>query len=227
MHRRLWRVVTQMADRCCDDERVDENGIWEFRDGRQLLSGDIGRWIALDRALRIARRRRPWHCRSKWMIARAATAERVLAALLPDGRLPQSYDGDPNQLDASALLIVMFGMLDTTDPRARALVRTHLDALSDGPFLRRYATTVNDGFPGTDATFTPCSWWAVTALSAIGEQAEATARADELCLRLPRLLSEEFDPSTGTSLGNTPLVWAHAEMARALRVLATADRATD
>lgn len=223
LRRPLWRIVRAMADRCCDDEPRAENGIWEFRTERALLSADIGRWIALDRALRVAKRRRPWTRTRRWRTAKQQAASRVLAELRDDGRLPQSYGGDPNQMDASALLVVMFGMLTPDDPRAARLVDAHLAVLSDGPFLRRYPTTFADEFGPPDATFTPCSWWAVTALSAVGRTADANERAARLCERLPRLLAEEFDPASEQSLGNTPLLWSHTEAARTMRVLHVAD----
>lgn len=67
--------------------------------------------------------------------------------------------------------------------------------------------------------FLPVCWWAVSALAAVGRVDEARTRAEELCVQLPRLLAEEVDPQTGESLGNVPLVWAHAEAARAMYVL--------
>ena len=45
-----------------------------------------------------------------------------------------------------------------------------------------------------------------------------------MCAQLPRLLPEEVDPETSEPLGNTPLVWSHAELARALYVLDAAER---
>jgi GH15 family glucan-1,4-alpha-glucosidase len=142
----------------------------------------------------------------------------VLGVLGADGSLPQSYDDDTNRFDASALLVVMFGMLSGDDPRAAALVDRHLRELGDGVHMRRYSA-MDDGFHGREATFVPCSWWAVTALSAIGRHDAADERCDALCRELPRLLAEEFDPATGESRGNLPLVWSHAEAARALHVL--------
>jgi hypothetical protein len=41
---------------------------------------------------------------------------------------------------------------------------------------------------------------------------------------LPRLLAEEVEPHSGRMLGNAPLVWSHAELARALYVLDAAQR---
>ena len=53
---------------------------------------------------------------------------------------------------------------------------------------------------------------------------DAGARLNRLCARLPRLLAEEVEPQSGRMLGNTPLVWSHAELARALYVLDAAQR---
>jgi GH15 family glucan-1,4-alpha-glucosidase len=216
--RRLWSVVRLITDRCAAPPEPATNGIWEMREAADFLSADIGRWVALDRAIRLARHRRPWTRRRHWSAARAAARERVLSELPPDGRLPQVAGGDPDRLDASGLLVVVLGLLDGRDPRAVALVDAHLRRLGTGPWLHRYPPG-DDGFAGVEGAFVPCSWWAVAALVAIGRAEEARGRIDALCAALPPLLPEEVDPRTATPLGNTPLIWSHMEMARALWML--------
>ena len=142
----------------------------------------------------------------------------MLTAIGDDGGLPQAYDGDPAP-DASALMAVVFGMLSRRDGRADRLVQATIDRLGTGPFLYRYEPGHDDGFSGKEGVFLPVCWWVVSALATVGRLDEARARADELCARLPRLLAEEVDPDTGESLGNVPLVWSHAEAARAMYVL--------
>jgi GH15 family glucan-1,4-alpha-glucosidase len=207
-----------VADRCAEPPEGATNGIWEMRDPADFLSADIGRWVALDRSIRLARHRRPWTRRRHWCAARAACRERVLSELHPDGRLPQVAGGDPDRLDASGLLLPVLGLLDGRDPRAVALVDAHLRGLGTGPWLHRYPPG-DDGFGGVEGAFVPCSWWAVAALVATGRTDEARRRTDQLCEALPRLLPEEVDPQSGAPLGNTPLVWSHMEMARALWML--------
>jgi len=51
----LWRLATSIADRICDADDEPTNGIWEQRRRQQMISADIGRWIALDRAIWLAR----------------------------------------------------------------------------------------------------------------------------------------------------------------------------
>jgi hypothetical protein len=219
LDRHLWRMVSSIADRMCDDPDENTNGIWEQRDARPFVSADIGRWLALDRAIWMARLARPTTRRRRWIAAGRRARERVLAELRPDGRLPREYGGSPDDLDASALLIPIFGMLDARDERAHRLVDAHIERLGTGPFMYRYGPGGDDGFSGVEGVFIPCCWWAVAALAAIGRIEAAEVRADELCRRLPLLLGEEFDPMTEQSRGNVPLVWSHVELARAMHLL--------
>jgi hypothetical protein len=218
-----WAMVRQVADRVAGDPPRPSNGIWELRDERWLVSADIGRWIALHRAIWIARCFRPWTRRRHWRRARDEARARVLGALRADGRLPQCYDGDP-RADASALLVPLFGMVHRRDERAHALVDAVLRDLAAGPYLHRYEPDGSDGFKGEEGTFLPVTWWAVSALAALGRPREARQRLDELCATLPALLAEEVDPVSGAALGNVPLVWSHVEMARSLYVLDAAER---
>jgi len=213
-----WRTVRAAADKVAAAPLARSNGIWELRDEHWLTSADLGRWLVLDRAIWITRGWRPLRSRRRWKQARAEARGRVLRALDADGRLPQTYD-EPPRADAAALLVVMFGLLKRKDPRAHKLVDTVLEDLSCGPYLYRYRPDPNDGFTGIEGVFLPASFWAVSALAALGRVDEAVSRMDALCAVLPRLLAEEVDPTTGDSLGNVPLVWSHAEAARALYIL--------
>lgn len=214
-----WEIVKAVADRMAGDDETMSNGIWELRDQHPLVSADIGRWLALDRAVWIARGWRPLTSRRHWKSARDRARGRVIDALGDDGGLPQIYGDLTSGADSSALMAAVFGMFDRRDPRASLLVDATVAALEAGPFVYRYEPGGTDGFAGKEGAFLPVSWWAVAALAATGRVHEAGARADEMCASLPRLLAEEVDPETGTGLGNVPLVWSHMEAARALYIL--------
>ena len=222
---RTWELVRGLADSLANGplERRT-SGIWELREPAALISADIGVWVALDRAIWIARGWRPTTRRRHWKAARAAARERVLAAIEDDGGLPQSYDDPGGKADASALMAVVFRMLDRRDPRASRLVDATLAALDCAPFLYRYEPGGDDGFSGVEGAFLPASWWVVSALAACGRVTEARARAEALDRALPALLPEEMDPESRQGLGNAPLVWSHMEAARAMYLLESAER---
>ncbi len=220
----VWELVRGVADQLSADglERRT-SGIWELREPVDLVSADIGIWLALDRAVWIARGWRPTHRRTHWKRARRAARDRVVAALQDDGGLPQAYGG-PRDADASALMAVVFRMFDRRDPRASRLVDATLARLDAAPFLYRYEPGGDDGFSGVEGAFLPASWWVVSALAACGRLEEAQARADALDRALPALLPEEMDPESRQGLGNAPLVWSHMEAARAMHLLDSARR---
>ena len=219
----VWELVKGIAD---DLSRADldrqTSGIWELREPTDLVSADIGIWLALDRAIWIARGWRPRAGRGAWKKARAAARDRVIAALRDDGGLPQAYGDEGPSADASALMAVVFRLLDRRDPRASRLVDATLAALDCAPFVYRYEPGGDDGFSGREGAFLPASWWAVSALAACGRVGEAEARADALDRALPALLPEEMDPESRQGLGNVPLVWSHMEAARAMYLLDSA-----
>jgi GH15 family glucan-1,4-alpha-glucosidase len=116
-------------------------------------------------------------------------------------------------------MVPLFGMLHRRDRRAHALVDRVIDDLGAGPLVYRYEPDGDDGFAPGEGAFLPTSCWAISALAAIGRVDEAEARLDDLCATLPPLLSESVDPVSRASLGNTPLVWSHMELARALYIV--------
>lgn len=225
LHAETWDMVAAIADKVAEDGEASSNGIWELRDPRPLVGADVGRWLALDRAIWIARGWRPTARRRHWKQARRAARHRVLSSLYDDGGLPQSYCEERPQADASSLMVVVFGMLHPRrDQRAARLVEATLAKLDAWPHLYRYEPGGDDGFIGREGAFVPVAWWAVDALAALGRVQEAEERADALCARLPRLMPEEIDPERGTTLGNVPLVWSHAEAARSMYLLDAAGK---
>jgi GH15 family glucan-1,4-alpha-glucosidase len=141
------------------------------------------------------------------------------------GRFRQNYDNE--ELDASLLLIPILEFLPADDERVRATVLAIADELTeDGLVLRYKVDTTDTGFEGKEGTFTICSFWLVTALAMIGEQARARA----LCKKLLtfagplQLYAEEIDATTGEHLGNFPQAFTHLALIDAVGRLIEAER---
>src|SRR6187401_1468064 len=155
-----------------------------------------------------------------------ATADEIRHDILEHGVdergvLTQHYD--TKALDASTLLAAIFGFLPNDDPRLRASVLAIADDLTEHGFVLRYRTDeTDDGLSGKEGTFLICSFWLVSALAVVGEE----ARARDLMERLLRvasplgLFAEEFDVETGRHLGNFPQAFSHlALMEAAARII--------
>ena len=139
--------------------------------------------------------------------------------------LRQHYDTDA--LDASTLLAAMFGFLPGTDERLHKSVLAIGDDLTEDGFVLRYKTDeTDDGLSGKEGSFLICSFWLVSALTAVGE----VQRARDLFERLLKVASplglyaEEFDADTGRHLGNFPQAFSHLALIQAAGRIILADR---
>jgi hypothetical protein len=224
--RDAYRAVVGLADHVAARPPEPSAGIWEQRRPSLVTNADIGRWLLFDRALRLRAIHEPWawQRRRRWRQARADARRRVLGSLRDDGTLPLDHGGA--LADSTGLLLVVFGLLPRRDPRAGHLVDATLAELGIGDppvALRRYHRDVDAGFEGEEAAFLPVSWWAVSALARLDRRDAAHALADRICEATPGLQPEMLEPEGAGALGNTPLVWSHAEAARALYLLRVAD----
>jgi GH15 family glucan-1,4-alpha-glucosidase len=226
LRRDAYRAVADLADHVADLPVAPTAGIWELREPALVTDADVGRWLLFDRALRLCRVHQPWAHgrRRRWQRARGEAEARLVSSLLPSGALPVVHGR--TEVDGAGLLLVVLRLLDPDDPRAARLVDATIEALAIGDpvvALRRYSAGFDVGFEGLESAFVPVSWWAVSALARLDRADEAHALADRLCEATPGLQPEMLDPGGDGALGNVPLVWSHAEAARALYLLRLAD----
>jgi GH15 family glucan-1,4-alpha-glucosidase len=223
LNRETWRAVQGFADRVAARWREPDAGIWEVRaEPRHHVHSKLMAWLALDRALRLARTHRVTARREqRWRAERDAIAADVCARGFSDARgsYTRSY-GSPD-LDAAVLVLPLVGLEDPCGPRVRATVdaiATDLDAGT--PLLHRYPPG-RDGLPGGEGAFLPCAFWLVQALAATGRRADAEARFRALLeLATPLgLYAEELDPATHEHLGNFPQALTHAALVQAALAL--------
>jgi len=100
-------------------------------------------------------------------------------------------------LDASLLLIPIFGFLPADDPRVLGTIDAVKQEICDGPFVWRYSTKDGvDGLAGGEGAFLICCVWLVSALAMDGRVEEAERNLEQLtALRNDvGLFSEEYNP---------------------------------
>jgi GH15 family glucan-1,4-alpha-glucosidase len=218
----FWEFLRGAVDVVSDRWNQPDCGLWEIRgEPRHFVSSKVMAWVAVDRAIRLARARSLPADLRRWRALRKEIRRRVeTEGVHPEtGAFVQSFGS--RALDASNLLIPLVRFLPPDDPRVRATFEGVEKELSAGGGLIYRYLDGEDGIPGGEGTFLICSFWLVGNL-ALGGQ---TGRARELFETLVGyandlgLLSEEIDPATGELLGNFPQAFSHVGLIGAARNL--------
>ena len=219
LYSETWRTMSGFADTVAARWREADAGIWEVRaDTAHHVHSKMMAWLALDRALRIGAHHRTSRARTiRWTAARSALRDEIqkLGFDTAKGTYTRSY-GSPD-IDAALLILPQLEFEPADSLRVRGTIDAIVHDLDAGtPLLYRYPPG-QDGLPGTEGAFLPCSFWLVQALARSGRTAEAAALFGELiALASPAgLYGEEMDPRTHRHLGNYPQCLTHAALVQA------------
>jgi GH15 family glucan-1,4-alpha-glucosidase len=216
---RIWPILKHQVESALAHWREPDQGIWEVRgEAKHFTSSKLMCWVAADRGARLARIRDDLALAERWQLSADEIHADICAhAIDKRGVFAQHYETDA--LDASVLLMALFGFLPFDDPRLRDTVLAIADELSDNDLVLRYRVKeTDDGLTGEEGTFTICSFWLVSALALVGE----TERAHSLCEKLLSfaspldLYAEELDPRNGRHLGNFPQAFTHLALITAV-----------
>ncbi|MDQ1057424.1 GH15 family glucan-1,4-alpha-glucosidase [Arthrobacter globiformis] len=218
-----WRAMRGFTDLVARRWPEPDAGIWEIRaDAAHHVHSKIMGWLALDRALRIARTHRiSTRRRLRWEGARDAVAADIKARGFDTARNTYTRSYGSGDLDSALLILPVTGFEEAGSARVRGTVDAVWTELSAGyPFLYRYPPG-QDGLPGNEGAFLPCSFWLVQALALTGRAAEAAEMFESLLgVAGPLgLFSEEIDPASGTLLGNYPQALTHSALVQAALAL--------
>ncbi|UZX03323.1 glycoside hydrolase family 15 protein [Arthrobacter sp. CDRTa11] len=218
-----WRAMRGFTDLVAGRWQDPDAGIWEIRgDEAQHVHSKMMGWLTLDRALRIAEthrlRRRQ---RRRWHEARECLSEEIRAKGFDTGKNSYTRTYGSPDLDAALLVLPLLGLDEPGSARIKGTVDAIGRELSAGyPLLYRYPPG-QDGLPGTEGAFLPCSFWLVQALAHTGRHGEATQLFEALLGKANELglYSEEIDPASGMLLGNFPQALTHAALVQAALAL--------
>jgi GH15 family glucan-1,4-alpha-glucosidase len=213
-----WTQLADMIDWLCEHWDQPEEGIWETRGGRQDFTyGRLMSWVALDRAVRLARHRGRPADLARWITER----DRIYKEILERGWSPkreafiQHYATDV--LDASLLLMPLVGFVAPRDPMWLSTLKAMDQELVSDSLVYRYDPSASpDGLRGTEGTFSICTFWYVDALARSGRPEEARLTLEKMSTYANHLglYSEEIG-LTGEQLGNFPQAFSHLALINA------------
>ncbi|MFQ5924466.1 MAG: glycoside hydrolase family 15 protein [Dehalococcoidia bacterium] len=211
--RRTWRLLESFVNAACESWQRPDSGIWEVRGGPyHFVHSKLMCWVALDRGIKIAEKLGHRKNLARWR----KTAQDIRNDILnrgwnqQRGAFTQHYD--TLALDASNLLIPLFGFLPISDKRIVSTIEHTMEELSWNGLLRRYRTDeTDDGLSGSEGAFLWCSFWLVRNLLQLGRLDDAIALYQRLLSHSNHLglFSEMVDPTSGEALGNFPQALTH------------------
>ncbi len=206
----LQRTLLDYLGELCDQP---DRGIWEMRGPKQFFTHSrVMSWVAFDRGVAAIENFGLEGSLEDWRLRRTQLHEDICRHYFDEalGAFVQAR-GSKN-LDAATLLIPLVGFLPADDPRMIGTVKAIQEHLMDNGFVRRYDTSViDDGLPPGEGVFLPCSFWLAENLILQGRREEGQELFERL-LGLRNdvgLLSEEYDVTARTLVGNFPQALSH------------------
>lgn len=204
-----WRHVHGLVDYVVQHWQEADAGIWEIRAApRHFLHSRVMCWVAVDRALRLAKKRSLPAPILAWAECRDAIVEDVWAHFRhPEhGYFVQERGG--TELDAALLMMPLVRFVSSTDPVWLKTLDAIGEQLSDDGLVYRYRNA--DGLQGEEGAFTTCTFWYAECLARAGrlDEAQMVIAKGRRYANALGLFSEELDPR-GRSLGNFPQALTH------------------
>lgn len=216
---KLWSHIYRMADWICQNWEQPDHSIWEIRGrARRFLYSRVMCWVALDKALKLARRNAFSAPHARWR-AMKIRIDKSIHSSFWNPRLKSFVQYQNAQTaDASLLLLPRMDFIESNDPRWQStLIAIEKHLIEDCLVYRhRPASMKQRGGAVHEGTFSACSFWYVEAL-AKGGNLVAGRTVFEKFLGYANelgLFAEQLGPQS-EHLGNFPQALSHSSLIRA------------
>ncbi len=206
----IWEIVRNIIQTVTTHWELPDKGIWEIRnEGSHFVFSKIMSWVAMDRAVKIARLLNKTSYADNWQ----EIANEIKNDVYNKGwneelkTFTQSYE--TQSLDASLLLMAEYGFIAFEDEKFSQTVTAIRESLFHNGLMFRY--TNSDDFGKPLSSFTICTFWLVQALYQTGRKDEAEEIFEDLlsCGNHVGLFSEDIDFYSRRLLGNFPQAYSH------------------
>ena len=221
----LWPFFREICGLAIENWQKPDDGIWEVRNGpHHFVYSKVMCWVALDRGISIARRFGFEAPVDFWL----KECNRIKEDILVNGfdeklnSFVQKYGS--SELDASLLLMPLYGFLPANDSRIQGTIEACEKQLMHRGFLLRYKA--DDGLQGDEGGFVLCNFWLVECLALSGKTDEAFNLLNKTLTASNHLglFSEEFNSDTLEMLGNFPQAFSHIGYINAVSAILGANR---
>ena len=217
-----WKHIHRHVEFITRNWHRPDDGIWEVRGGQQhFVYSKLMAWVALDRAIRLCRKR-------SFPADRAElnrTRDRIFMEVIEKGwnEERQAFDQyyGSNTLDASNLIMPLVFFMSPYDPMMSKTIDAimqppHKGGLLTNSLVYRYnVNETKDGLDGDEGTFNICTFWLVEGLTRAGtvdpsKQEKARLIFEQMLGYANHVgMYAEQIGLHGEALGNTPQAFTH------------------
>ncbi|MGF1451609.1 MAG: glycoside hydrolase family 15 protein, partial [Opitutales bacterium] len=212
----FWKALRNLLDLVCRIWREPDAGIWEVRGGdREFLFSRVMAWVALDRGIRLARKRGLPAPLNHWIEQRDLIYETLFAEFWSSTRQAFTQSKGSEALDAATLIMPLVRIISPTDPRWLSTLRAIENDLAEDSLVYRYhvGEAFSDELTGREGTFSICSFWFIECVSRSGDLPKARYLFEKMLgySNSLGLFSEQIG-RRGEFLGNVPQAFTHLSM---------------
>lgn len=209
----LWMQLCRLVEYVCENWMKPDSGIWEVRGGdREFTFSRVMCWVALDRAIRLARRRSRPAPLARWEQIRDQIYFSVYNDLWNEDKKAFVQFKGATAMDAATLIMPLVKIISPTDPKwLSTLEAIEKDLVEDSLVYRyRVGEAFSDMLDGSEGTFSICSFWYIECVSRSGDLEKARYLFEKMLGYGNRvgLFSEQLGIH-GEFLGNVPQAFTH------------------
>jgi len=210
---RVWQDLMRLTEFVRNNWRKPDAGIWEVRSApREFLYSRVMCWVAIDRAIRLARKRSLPAPLEEWRKTRDHIYNSIHDEFWDAQRQAFVQFKGATAMDASALIMPLVRFISPTDPRWISTMRAITEDLVTDSLVYRYnvGEAFCDELAGQEGTFSICSFWYIECTSRRGDLPQARYLFEKMLTYGSRLgLFSEQVGYDGRFLGNIPQAFTH------------------
>jgi GH15 family glucan-1,4-alpha-glucosidase len=209
----LWQNLVRLINWVCKNWQQPDEGIWEVRGGRQeFLYSRLMCWVAIDRGVRLSRKRSFPAPMSAWIETRDAIYHQIFTEFWCAEKGAFVQHKRSTTVDAACLLMPLVRFISPTDTRWLSTLRAIERELVEDSLVHRYriGNAAPDGLPGKEGTFSMCTFWYAECLARGGDPLQGRFIFEKMLgyANHVGLYAEELGPA-GEHLGNFPQAFTH------------------
>ncbi|MFW6773003.1 glycoside hydrolase family 15 protein [Nocardioides sp. CPCC 205120] len=212
-----WSDLVVVLEWVMENWDRDDHGMWEIREEpRAHTTSRLMCWVAVERMIRVARRRGLPGDIAAWGKVRDEIYERVMTRSWDPEQGSFTQAEGSAVIDAGLLLMPLVKFTAPGDPRFLSTLAAIEEHLVTDSLVFRYDPhddSAHDGLDGAEGTFSMCSFWYVEALTRAGRVDDARLAFEKMLTYGNHLgLFAEQVGLTGEQLGNFPQAFTHLSL---------------